>query len=313
MAGHQQMTAREKDIYDTYSEDLEGLTFNSKPIINSMTELANEYSSDFAHVIVRCIEDKIKMVQSSHKLPLLYLLDSVLKNHTRPYHDLFQQNIVSIFAHVFHNVPREHAEKVRTALYKLRTTWTDTYFSLTKLNQLDRKIQTLDPQWPIIPSKKAIPVEKNYKPPSQSIHINPAVFGRQQSLTPENDLDAQMKQKELELMELKMKREELALENMRQQLAAGREAKITDDRQQPAVIHQSQSTSLQVCNSLNPFVLYLTILARNENLQLSNRRISIIKENVYKMDTDLFCLSTANSYRNIKNEHFRKNIVRCPG
>ena len=63
MAGHQQMTAREKDIYDTYSEDLDGLTFNSKPIINSMTELANEYSSDFAHVIVRCIEDKIKMVR----------------------------------------------------------------------------------------------------------------------------------------------------------------------------------------------------------------------------------------------------------
>ena len=62
MAGHQQMTAREKDIYDTYSEDLDGLTWNSKPIINSMTELAIEYSSDFAHVIVRCIEDKIKMV-----------------------------------------------------------------------------------------------------------------------------------------------------------------------------------------------------------------------------------------------------------
>jgi hypothetical protein len=62
MASHQQMTAREKDIYDTYSEDLERLTFNSKPVINSMTELANEYSSDFAHVIVRCIEDKIKIV-----------------------------------------------------------------------------------------------------------------------------------------------------------------------------------------------------------------------------------------------------------
>ena len=62
MGSHQQMTAREKDIYDTYSEDLETLTFNSKPVINSMTELANEYSSDFAHIIVRCIEDKIKMV-----------------------------------------------------------------------------------------------------------------------------------------------------------------------------------------------------------------------------------------------------------
>ena len=62
MGSHQQMTAREKDIYETYSEDLERLTFNSKPIINSMTELANDYSSDFAHIIVRCIEDKIKVV-----------------------------------------------------------------------------------------------------------------------------------------------------------------------------------------------------------------------------------------------------------
>ena len=66
MAGHQQMTAREKDIYDTYSEDLDGLTgyLDKVPgyLISSMTELAIEYSSDFAHVIVRCIEDKIKMV-----------------------------------------------------------------------------------------------------------------------------------------------------------------------------------------------------------------------------------------------------------
>ena len=62
MGSQKQMTAREKDIYDTYSEDLERLTFNSKPIINSMTELANDYSSDFAHIIVRCIEDKIKVV-----------------------------------------------------------------------------------------------------------------------------------------------------------------------------------------------------------------------------------------------------------
>ena len=86
MAGHQQMTAREKDIYDTYSEDLEGLTFNSKPIINSMTELANEYSSDFAHVIVRCIEDKIKMVSSLSNLFLSWLcpiLNTMLQNfHT---------------------------------------------------------------------------------------------------------------------------------------------------------------------------------------------------------------------------------------
>ena len=164
-------------------------------------------------------------VSSSQKLPLLYLLDSILKNHkeNRQYNDLFQQNIVSIFAHVFHNVPQEQVGKVRTALYKLRGSWTDwRSFSLTKLNQLDRKIHTLDPQWPI----RAMAVDDNPTPPSQSIHINPAVFGRQQSLTPENDLDAQMKQKELELIELRMKREELALENMRQQMSANRDVQV---------------------------------------------------------------------------------------
>ena len=94
-------------------------------------------------------------VSSSQKLPLLYLLDLIVKNHkeNRQYNDLFQQNIVSIFAHVFHNVPQEQVGKalhIRKELHKLRGTWTDwRSFSLTKLNQLDRKIHTLDPQWPI--------------------------------------------------------------------------------------------------------------------------------------------------------------------
>lgn len=196
-------------------------------------------------------------VSSSLKLPLLYLLDSILKNHTRPYHDLLQQNIVSIFAHVFHNVPREHAEKVRTALYKLRTTWTDNYFSLTKLNQLDRKIQTLDPQWPIIPSKKALQVDKNNKQPSQSIHINPAVFGRQSSLKPENDLDAllkqreaELKQREIELMELKMKKEEQALEILRQQISTNRDAQVY-------ILSVSKGVSLFIFNSLQNFDMIL--------------------------------------------------------
>ena len=165
-------------------------------------------------------------VPSPLKLPLLYLLDSILKNHTRPYHDLLQQNIVSIFAHVFHNVPRERAEKDRTLLYKLRLTWTDNYFSPTKLNQLDKKIQTLDPNWPEIPSKKAPNLEKNVKPSGASIHINPAVFGRQQALPVETDLEAKIKQQELELMELKMKKEELELEAMRKKITENQELQV---------------------------------------------------------------------------------------
>lgn len=295
MGSHQQMTAREKDIYDTYSEDLETLTFNSKPVINSMTELANEYSSDFAHIIVRCIEDKIKMVETTQKLPLLYLLDSILKNHTRPYHDLLQQNIVSIFAHVFQYVQRDQAAKVRSALHKLRLTWTDNYFSLTKLNQLDRKIQTLDPNWPIIPSNKAA-LENNTKPdlpnPSlrtsgQSIHINPAVFGRQPSLSTESDLDAQYKQKQIELMELK-------LETMRKQLSAQKDMQAIDEKQQPAVKPSFQSTSFQVCTIRNPSV-FISILSRGNNLQRPMSKCSTIHWHLRLYFTTIFQI-TRNFY-----------------
>lgn len=149
------------------------------------------------------------------------------------------------------------------------------------MNQLDKKIQTLDPNWPIVPTKRSISVERNARTdleakgertirlPGPSIHINPAVFGRQQSTNNENDLEEQLRKKELELMELKMKKEELELETMRKKISEGRDVQGNDERQQKAVKRPFQSTSpLQVCIITNQSI-FLSILSRRQYLSRS--------------------------------------------
>ena len=37
-------------------------------------------------------------------LPIMYLIDSICKNHGGPYKELFQQNLVSNFAYIFQQV-----------------------------------------------------------------------------------------------------------------------------------------------------------------------------------------------------------------
>ena len=84
-------------------------------------------------------------VAPDQKLPQLYLLDSIIKNHTVPYAGLFQQNLVSVFAGVFQACPNE---KIRAQLFKLRSTW-GPFFTYAKLNQLDRRVKEVDPAWPV--------------------------------------------------------------------------------------------------------------------------------------------------------------------
>ena len=141
---------------------------------------------------------------------------------------------MTVFSHVFQNAPKAEAEKIRSSLYKLRLTWTDNYFAQNTLLQLDQRIKTIDPNWPVVPSKKNPPQHgaqsggNVQRAPGQSILINPAVFGRQSSSASssnsveDNDkvkrYEEELKRKELELMELKMKKEQLELEKMRKEL-----------------------------------------------------------------------------------------------
>ena len=213
-------TEREREVVELYSEDLRRLTFNSRPVISNLSELANEYRREFSHLIVKLIEDRIRQVRGivvpclgdfftcifhqvpqDQKLPHLYLLDSIVKNHSEPYVILFQQNIVTTFALVFANSSYDD----RKALLKLRNTWNN-LFTFTKLNQLDKKIKTLDPAWPIqLPRRdQAAPAA-----PTKRIHVNPAVFGRSQ---PEpSAAEEELRKKALELERLRKEKEELEM------------------------------------------------------------------------------------------------------
>ena len=111
-------------------------------------------------------------ITSDLKLTVLYLMDSIVKNHSDPYKRLFSRNLVSIFSHVF----KHSNEKSRAALFKLRGTWNDVFWPSILL-ELDKTVNKQDPAWPV-----AKPKASKVSQPT-NIHINPAVFGRQSSVS----------------------------------------------------------------------------------------------------------------------------------
>ncbi|KAL3213254.1 hypothetical protein MRX96_035592 [Rhipicephalus microplus] len=139
----------EEDVCEEYKSSLLDLTCNSKPLINMLTMLAEENVQQ-APRIVRTIEEHLQKVPIEMKLPVLYLIDSIMKNVGGDYRALFTQNIVSNFCNVF--------EK----LFKLRQTWLD-IFPNKKLYALDTRVKQMDPAWPIIAKE----------PQQTSIHVNP--------------------------------------------------------------------------------------------------------------------------------------------
>ncbi|KAF8357531.1 pcf-11 [Pristionchus pacificus] len=126
-----------------HSTTLQELRANNKNTINLLTILADDYS-EVAHAIVQTIDDHLHNVTQEQKLPTLYLTDSIVKNVSTPYKALFEKCIVKMFLHCF----KSGDERVRTALHRLRLTWTE-IFSRGKLYELDIKVNQEDPKWPI--------------------------------------------------------------------------------------------------------------------------------------------------------------------
>ncbi|KAK5644187.1 hypothetical protein RI129_008032 [Pyrocoelia pectoralis] len=142
------------EIREEYTSSLQDLTFNSKPLISVLTILAEE---NVAHAkeIVEAIESHLSRVRVEVKLPVLYLIDCIIKNVDGPYTALFCQNIVSTFCSVFEQVD----ERTRAEMFRLRQTWNDV-IPPKKLYALDVQIAQLDPAWPVTA-------------PPPSIHFNP--------------------------------------------------------------------------------------------------------------------------------------------
>ncbi|XP_030055959.1 pre-mRNA cleavage complex 2 protein Pcf11 isoform X2 [Microcaecilia unicolor] len=222
--------AREDACRD-YQSSLDDLTFNSKPHINMLTILAEE-NVQFAKDIVILIEAQIAKAPSSEKLPVMYLMDSIVKNVGREYLAAFSKNLVSTFVNMFEKVD----ENTRKSLFKLRSTW-DEIFPSKKLFALDVRVNSLDPAWPI----KPVPPNVN----TSSIHVNPKFLNKspeeaippstsastlgipatpnvpevQKNLTQEQLIRQQLLAKQKQLLELQQKKLELELEQTKAQLA----------------------------------------------------------------------------------------------
>ncbi|MBN3285974.1 PCF11 protein, partial [Polyodon spathula] len=222
--------AAREDACQEYQSSLEDLTFNSKPHINMLTILAEE-NLNFAKDIVAIIEAQIAKAPATEKLPVLYLVDSIVKNVGRDYLAAFTKNLVTTFICVFEKVE----ENTRKSLFKLRSTWDD-IFSLKKLYALDVRVNTIDPAWPI----KPLPPNVN----TSSIHVNPKFLNKptEEIATPrtsapqipattvasespkdvsqEQIIRQQLLAKQKQLIELQQKKLELELEQTKAQLAA---------------------------------------------------------------------------------------------
>ena len=92
-----------REVADRYRDTLSQLTFNNKIVINTLTDIAKE---DVAHgeIICRVIEERLKKVKPDGMLPIMYLIDSICKNHGSPYKEMFNHNLVSNFAYIFQQV-----------------------------------------------------------------------------------------------------------------------------------------------------------------------------------------------------------------
>jgi len=108
----------EKDAIAAYAAELEALTFNSKPIISSLTMIAEELLP-YARSVVAVIEKKINKASPDKKLPLIYLLDSICKNLAGAYSEEVARKLPSIMASAYIAC----TPKVRNALDFLVTTW----------------------------------------------------------------------------------------------------------------------------------------------------------------------------------------------
>ncbi|XP_053697844.1 uncharacterized protein LOC128744695 isoform X2 [Sabethes cyaneus] len=186
---------RAKEIESEYLSSLADLNVNSKPLINMLTLLADD-NLNYAQIIVGTIEKHLAKVEPDVKLPLLYLVDSIVKNVGKEYQSLFSQVIVSMFCGVFETVN----ERVREKMFSLRQTWNDV-FPQSKLYALDIKVNAIDPGWPITAQLKS---------KSPAIHVNP-MFLKNKVAEPNLDMQQQLRDKQRELLELQAKKLELEL------------------------------------------------------------------------------------------------------
>ncbi|XP_014231028.1 uncharacterized protein LOC106655241 isoform X3 [Trichogramma pretiosum] len=150
---------------ESFESTLGDLQSNKKALISTLTNLADEYHL-FSQEIVQIIEKYFDDTNKTNKLNVLYLIDSIIKNHPGIYLSLFSKNLRANFVRVF----KEGKEGVRKSLHKLRNTWTE-ILSSKFLYPLDTEIYQLDRGWPLDEYHPQIKSQdENSKRSSEKLH-----------------------------------------------------------------------------------------------------------------------------------------------
>ncbi|KAH6915345.1 hypothetical protein BKA70DRAFT_1093916 [Coprinopsis sp. MPI-PUGE-AT-0042] len=103
-----------------YMDQLAGLTFNSRAIIENLVMLAQNNSRS-ADIIVSCIDAHIRKVPPQHKLPAFYLIDAISKNVFEPYAKRFASVVTPLFLQTYN----QSDDQTRNKMEEMLLTWRD--------------------------------------------------------------------------------------------------------------------------------------------------------------------------------------------
>ncbi|KAJ7228562.1 hypothetical protein GGX14DRAFT_413709 [Mycena pura] len=103
-----------------YTNHLAELKVNSRPIIQNLSMIAQEFSR-FADIVAQCIESHIRRVPQWMKLPAFYLLDAISKNVYEPYARHFSAFVVPLFLETYGQVDEQTRSKMEEMLLTWRT------------------------------------------------------------------------------------------------------------------------------------------------------------------------------------------------
>ncbi|KLO14940.1 hypothetical protein SCHPADRAFT_902804 [Schizopora paradoxa] len=108
-----------------YAARLSELTMNSRPIIQSLSMIAQDILRHpgpvFADIVAQCLKAHISRVPPWHKLPAFYVLDAISKNVYIPYASKFADFVVPLFLDAYRQVDQQTKAKMEEMLVTWRT------------------------------------------------------------------------------------------------------------------------------------------------------------------------------------------------
>lgn len=93
--------------------------FPNRIIINALTGTATRHSHDMAQPITTLLQSMIMDPNhpAKHKLPICFLVDSIVKNITDPYADLFENGLERWFCYAYDTVDEKSKVRFKCVRY----------------------------------------------------------------------------------------------------------------------------------------------------------------------------------------------------